>query len=603
VKKQHSRFMMIFRMIRLPVIQCPREVHVSAPASSNNATVFLEALHACGVRHVFANAGTDFAPVIEALVQAEAAGLDVPQFHPIPHENLAVAMAHAYYLRSREPVAVMVHVTVGTANALCGLMNASRDNIPLLLMAGRSPHTERGHRASRNASIHWGQDSFDQAGAVREYVKWDYELREGQPVGELVQRALDIATQAPGGPVYLSLPREVLDAPAIDGEGVRPLTRPLGGLPALPDADAVRALAARVAKAEQPILLTANAGRNPDNVARLSALAEQFGVGVGQSGEPGARDLNIPLASPGFLGAHPGEALSAADLVLVLDAEVPWWPRYATPSDEAEIVHIGPDPLFSRYPIRGYRCDTLIAGDSSAALVQLLAELQSLIDSDPEIAAGISRRRDALLESGQKRLDARRRTLTEAAAGNALTGPAVAALVNEVLHEQSIVVNELGVPMDLLDLQVPGSYLSSSPAGGLGYGLGAALGAKMASPEHEVILIVGDGSYLFGNPLPAHLVSRSLDLPTLTIVLNNGRWHAVQRSTLAVYPDGEAAAASPMPLVELGYQASYEAVMAGFEGLGLRAQTTAGLRDALREGLAAVRAGRPALINAICPVA
>ena len=119
----------------------------------------------------------------------------------------------------------MVHVTVGTANAICGLMNAARDNVPLLLAAGRTPMTETGHIASRNRSIHWGQESFDQGGMVREFVKWDYELRAGQPVDAVVDRALDIAMSEPRGPVYLTLPREVLANPTTAMRAATPCGR------------------------------------------------------------------------------------------------------------------------------------------------------------------------------------------------------------------------------------------------------------------------------------------------------------------------------------------------------------------------------------------
>ena len=123
----------------------------------------------------------------------------------VPHENVAMAMAHGYYRISGKPAAVMVHVTVGTANAINGIINAARDNIPVLLAAGRTPLTETGSIASRNRPIHWGQEAFDQGGMLREYVKWDYELRGGQPVGAVVDRALDIAMSEPRGPVYLTL--------------------------------------------------------------------------------------------------------------------------------------------------------------------------------------------------------------------------------------------------------------------------------------------------------------------------------------------------------------------------------------------------------------
>ena len=110
---------------------------------------------------------------------------------------------------------------------------------------------------------------------------------------------------------------------------------------------------------------------------------------------------------------------------------------------------------------------------------------------------------------------------------------------------------ELGVPIDTLALEEPGSLLGVSIGGGLGFGLGASLGAKLAAPDRMVVSTVGDGSYMFGNPTPFHWVSRAANLPTLTIVCNNGRWQAVESATRVVYPKGLAAAAQPMPLVEL----------------------------------------------------
>ena len=174
------------------------------------AESLLRSLKRHGVDYVLANAGTDFAPIIESLVALSDRPDEIPIFLTIPHENLAVAMAHGYYAVSGKLAAAMVHVTVGTGNTICALMNANRDNVPLLLMAGRTPHTQTGHIASRSLPIHWGQENFDQAGMVREYTKWDYELRAGQPVDQIIDRALAVATSEPRGPVYLTLPREVL---------------------------------------------------------------------------------------------------------------------------------------------------------------------------------------------------------------------------------------------------------------------------------------------------------------------------------------------------------------------------------------------------------
>lgn len=179
-----------------------------------NAEAFLRRLAERGVDYLFANAGTDFASIVEAIARNNGR-VRYPRTITVPHENVAMAMAHGYYRTCGKPAAVMVHVNVGTANAMCGLMNAQRDNIPVFLAAGRTPITEAGSVASRNRSIHWGQEMFDQGGMLRELVKWDYELRSGQPVDTIVDRALDIAMTEPRGPVYLTLPRETLGETAV----------------------------------------------------------------------------------------------------------------------------------------------------------------------------------------------------------------------------------------------------------------------------------------------------------------------------------------------------------------------------------------------------
>lgn len=207
-------------------------------AGQTAAEAFLVALEACGIRHVLANGGTDFAPIVESILQLKAAGRTIPQFVTVPHENVAIAMAQGYAKTCDRPAAVMVHVNVGTANTLCGVMNTARDNVPILLAAGRTPLTEEGHLGSRNVAIHWAQENFDQAAILREHVKWDYELRAGQPVATLVARALDIAMSEPKGPVYLTLPREVLSAELAEA-GPMPRPRPLGAASAVPSAASI----------------------------------------------------------------------------------------------------------------------------------------------------------------------------------------------------------------------------------------------------------------------------------------------------------------------------------------------------------------------------
>src|SRR5580698_435990 len=171
---------------------------------------YLDALAAHGIDHLFVNPGTDFAPIIEAFARAGRSNRPVPRPMVVPHEHAAVAMAHGYTLVTGRPQAVMLHVNVGLANSINALIDASRDRVPLLLTSGRTPLTEEGPHGARSVYIHWAQEMFDQAGMLREFVKWDYEMRRGDQVFEVVDRALELAQTSPTGPVYLALPREVL---------------------------------------------------------------------------------------------------------------------------------------------------------------------------------------------------------------------------------------------------------------------------------------------------------------------------------------------------------------------------------------------------------
>ncbi len=555
------------------------------------AEAYIRRLAERGIDYVFANAGTDFAPIIEAISRNAGGDRKIPKFITVPHENVAMAMAHGYYRACGKPAAVMVHVTVGTGNTINGLMNATRDNIPLLLAAGRTPLTETGHIGSRNRSIHWGQESFDQGGMVREFVKWDYELRGGQPVEPLVDRALDIAMSEPRGPVYLTLPREVLAEPAVAAR--RTNVRPLGSSPAEPSRRAIEEAAHLIAKAEFPLIVTSSGGRTPAAFAELAALAEEFALPVVQSE---ARDVNIPTDHPMHLGFDVGTLLPKADVVLVLESAVPWIPRANKPRRDATIIHIAADPLESKYPFREFEADLLITGEATATLPILRAALRdvmkqkgSQMDSRRKVLAGL-----------RDELETKRRKLLETVRDQTPIHPAyLAACVNEVKSENAIIINELGLPVGQLNLTQPRSYFGGQLAGGLGFGLGAALGAKLGAPEREVIAAVGDGSYMFGNPLPFHYVGRAENLATLTIIANNQVWHAVKRATLDVYPDGRAAKANIMPLTELKPSPDYEKVIETCGGHGEKVESPAALMPALRRGLEAVRSGTPALLNVL----
>lgn len=210
---------------------------------------YLAHLKRRGIDYLYANAGTDFPSIVEAYARAPESGLSFPQPIVVAHEHVALCMAHGFYMVTGQMQAVMVHVSVGTANALNGVMNAARDQVPVLFTAGRTPLFEQGRFGARTSYIHWAQEMFDQAGMLHELVKWDYALRDGLNVEQVVDRALSIALSPPRGPVYLTLPREVLaqtDDAAIISE---PSHAAMASEP-YPDPDAVAQAAELLARAE-----------------------------------------------------------------------------------------------------------------------------------------------------------------------------------------------------------------------------------------------------------------------------------------------------------------------------------------------------------------
>ncbi len=219
------------------------------------AEAFLRGLADHGVDYFFCNPGTDFPPIVEAFARAKKTNAKVPKPILVPHENLAVGMAHGAYLMTGRPQAVMVHVNVGTANTINNLINLSRDRVPLVLAAGRTPITEKGSFGSRSRPIHWAQEMFDQAGMLRELVKWDYELRQPNQIGDVVARSVEVAMAHPRGPVYLVLPREPLAAPL--AEPIGPLKPRPQAAATFPDPAAVATLAEWIAAAERPLIVTA----------------------------------------------------------------------------------------------------------------------------------------------------------------------------------------------------------------------------------------------------------------------------------------------------------------------------------------------------------
>ena len=517
------------------------------PTPRTAADAFLLSLKQAGVDYFFANPGTDFAPIIESYAYGATQGWDMPQPIACPHETVAMGMAYGVTLVTGKAQAVMLHTNVGLANGIMGMLNAASDEVPMLVLSGRTPITEAGRDGRRDAGIHWGQEMRDQAGMVREACKWDYDARYGDQIPGLLDRALAIAESAPQGPVYLALAREVL------GEAW-PKGRPLPGRrlaaasPTRPAADAIEQAAAILADAERPLIVAQRSGTDPRAWNALVRLADQFGLPVGEHW----------TVRPSFPTAHP--------------------------------MH---DPLKSRTPVRGYPSDLTLAGNVGLMLEDLAT---ALADRLPSNSAKVVARKEKLAAAHAKGRAAML-AVAKDGAGDPMHPFYATRCINAAFGADATYVSELALNPALMDLQRPGQYLSHALSGGLGWGVPASLGVQLAKPGEAVVACVGDGSHMFANPVAAHQVAESLGLPLLICVFNNGIWNAVRRAALNMYPDGDASRANTMPLTSLRPSPDFATIAKASRAHAEQVMSGQDLPKALERAKAAMKAGQPALLD------
>jgi len=504
-----------------------KQSQITAEISAGEA--ILRSLKSNGVDYLFINPGSDFAPIIEAL--ARAPGDVIPEAVPSAHENVVVTMAHGYYLATGKMQAAAVHVNVGLANAVMGLLNAHSDNVPIFMMSGRNPLTEGDRMGSRHTPIQYGQEMFDQTAMVREAVKWDYELRYAENAADLVSRGCAVARMEPKGAVYMSLPREPL-CETTEMPGIPTQVAPTAPFP---NPAAIDRAAKALAAAENPLIICSRSDEAGDLGAELQAIATENSIAVSEVYV--TRNV-LPTDFPNAVGGNVAAHLPDADVVLVVDAGVAWIAAKASPAPNAEVIHLGPDPLFARIPVRGYQTTQAIQCNAVAGLKALRAALPGRRNSD----------RQEAIEAKHQAFFGRIADKAEAGKTGLANKPWVAKCISDILGDGAI-FSERGGPRPLFDVKSPNQWFGNTQAGGLGWALPAALGFQLANRDRLTVCVVGDGSYMFANPVACHQVAAAQSLPLLTVVLNNGSWDAVRNSTLDIYPDGAAARANHVPTV------------------------------------------------------
>lgn len=247
-----------------------------------------------------------------------------PQILTCPNEMVALSMADGYSRLTGKPQCVIVHVDVGTQGLGAAVHNASCGRAPVLIFAGLSPYTCDGElRGSRTEYIHWIQDVPDQTQIVKQYCRYTGEIKRGVNVKQMVGRALQFATSAPKGPVYLVGSREAMEEEipeySLEVEHWGPV-----GAGALPE-DAVNTISEALVEAKEPLLITGYAGRNHDAVGELVKLVDTVrGLRVLDTG---GSDMSFPGNHRASIGLRYGvdDSVKTADVILIVDCDVPWY--------------------------------------------------------------------------------------------------------------------------------------------------------------------------------------------------------------------------------------------------------------------------------------
>ena len=569
-------------------------------AVSSGAEAFLAQMRALGsVRYMFANTGTDHGPLIEAM--ARTASEDPRDIRPIvvPHEQAAVSMAHGYYNVTQEPQMVLVHTLPGTANALGGIINAASANVPLFLCAGRTPITEGELRGGKSQNIHWRQESRDQGGVVREFVKWDYEIRTNQNLAAVVSRAYKIAMSEPRGPVYMTLPREwlaeVLESTQVFApDALAPASKTQA------DQASLEKIADWLIGSESPLIVTKYLGRNPEAVQSLIELSELLAIPVVQQ----MNYVNFPTDHPMHLGTQVTKYVRNSDVLFFIDTDVPWEPPNRNVlRDGVKIAHLERDPLFTGIPGWGFPADLPVSGCSEVSLPALNAIIRNKLKGGAVSQAKLDERRkqtEAEHQAMIREMDAS----VEAVKNQTPIHPYwLSKCIGDAMDDKTIIANEsiTSKLAEVIHLNRPGSMFNTPLAGHLGWGLGAAIGMKLGKPDATVIAAEGDGSYMFCAPTACHFTAQKYQIPFLTVIYNNQVWNASLNAARGLYPDGVAARTRNFPGTDLTPSPNFELTAQACGAYAARVEDPAALPDALAKALRVVKEEkRQALLNVIC---
>jgi acetolactate synthase-1/2/3 large subunit len=527
---------------------------------------------------IFSSPGSEWAPVWEALARQKRDGLGGPRYLDLMHETLAVAMATGYGLSTGRPQLVLLHTVPGLLQGACGIHGALLSGAGMIVASSESitygeTAVDPGSQWYRNLSIVGGPQAVAQP-----FTKWSSQVGSVSNLYQMVLRGAEIARRGPAGPVYLNVPVEVLLEPWTPPRGVG-RSQPLPGTKVSTDADLEQA-ARRLIAAERPVLITESVGRHADGFEALVELAELLAIPVVEP--QSAVCSNFPRTNPLHQGGNPTPLTENADLIVLACTRAPWYPPSNRP-EKAEILVIDDVPHRPYIDYQVLSADQYLEGDVAPTLRALVSTVKAMGVDEDRVAA----RRPAPVAEPARASTGKIEAADVATALRELLDPDAAVVDETITHARAVSQH--------LKADRPGRY--NYVQGGLGQGLGVALGMKLADPAREVALTIGDGSLLYNPIVQSLAASKSLKLPVLIVVFNNHKYLSMQLNHLRFYPDGAAVNEDNFLGVDLTEQPELSSLVAPFGMHGVKVTDPAQLRPALEAALASVRAGVSALVD------
>ena len=553
----------------------------------------IEALIASGVDLVTGSPGSEWVGVLDALAAARAENPKAPRYVNCRHETLAVGIAYGYARFTGQVPAVLLHSAVGPLHSAMAIRAAYHGKAPLLLLCGDAVTSDvEGVDGTVGGWIWLSRlaDRQSSATVAGDYVKWNTQATTVAALVDAVSRGCSIARELPQGPAFVGVPCSLLlgEMP-VTAAAPTPYSVPPTDVPDLSE------VAATLAGARQPVIINEYAGRTKASVDALVEITESLGAAVYDGVDP--LEVNFPWDHPHYQGLRPDAKLATADVILCAGVTTPWFPPGAHVSAETRVIMIDDDVNKTRLPYWNYRIQSRLPGNIERNLTALAAAVKQAVSADPQTDARAARRQ-ALAAAHRELAGGWQQEAAAALAGSTLTTANFLETLREMLPPETLIVDEAithSGPVRRI-LGRPGNYVKVG-SGGLGIGIGYAIGAKLAQPARPVVFIVGDGTFTY-NPVLAGLgACREYDLPMLNIVLDNGGYAAIRGAYRRYRPDGWAVSHGEFPGADFTPQPDYAALAAGFDASGYRVSQPAETKAAVSAALAQLAAGRSAIID------